>query len=428
MDRNASEKTKIVVKHLFLRYVSFFLVIVGAAQIILASDGRANCQPATASDIVASATGGATPSFKSDGPSAGSRAESATTATQAPATASTTNYPTVFAFTNSWFATTNWAQRLDWLHDSANFVSERNIQQADGWFISNPTSRVAFRPAKFRLGLQVEGDYFANSNNFSFRPLADTESEVHLPNAEKRLRLTISTLDPTALPGQDNNQGMSGFRVGLNKGMLKNIDTSVGVRVKWPPEVYMHTGWDPRYRFCNWDMYPEQKVGWESDNGVYETSSLMFNRWFDRWVIRPIASLKLSRSRYKDDMDKLDQEREEAEAAGLPPPDGNYLKGWDWELTLLGGYAQELIDQSVFGRLAEGSDLAKGGGFRFSALGSLHIVESYNLTLLYRGHLYKSWLYYVIKPNISWPQDNDWEAEYSLTLGIDILIFGTRER
>ena len=50
----------------------------------------------------------------------------------------------------------------------------------------------------------------------------------------------------------------------------------------------------------------------------------MFSRWVNRWMIRPIASLKLSRERYKDDMDKLDQERQDAEAAGLPPPDGDY--------------------------------------------------------------------------------------------------------
>jgi hypothetical protein len=175
-------------------------------------------------------------------------------------------------------------------------------------------------------------------------------------------------------------------------------------------------------------VYPEQKVGWESDDGAYETTSLMLNRWVNRWVIRPIASLKLSQARYKADMDQLNQEQQAAAAAGLPPPDGDYLKGWDWELTLLSGYANELIDESVFGRLADASDVAQGGGFRFSVLGGLHIVESYNLTFLYRDHLYKGWLYYVIKPSVSWQDENDWAANYSLILGIDILIYGTKER
>lgn len=351
-----------------------------------------------------------------------------TVATQVVASVSNTHNPLIITATNSYFAATNWAQRLDWLHDTANFISEQNIQRTDNWFIDDQTNRVPFKPAKFRIGLQIEADYFSQTNKFALRPLADTESQVHLPNAEKRLRLTISTLDPMALPGQDSNQGMSGFRVGLKQGMFKDVDTSFGVRLKWLPSVYANIAWDPRYKLYSWDVYPEQKVGWESDDGAYETTSLMLNRWVNRWVIRPIASLKLSRARYKADMDQLDQDRQAAETAGLPLPDGDYLKGWDWELTLLSGYANELIDESVFGRLADCSDVAQGGGFRFSVLGGLHIIESYNLTFLYRDHLYKQWLYYLIKPSVSWQNENDWEPNYSLILGIDILIYGTKER
>jgi len=73
-------------------------------------------------------------------------------------------------------------------------------------------------------------------------------------------------------------------------------------------------------------------------------------------------------------------------------------------------------------------DVAQGGGFRFSVLGGLHVVDSYNLTFLYRDHLYKKWLYYLIKPSVSWQNENDWAADYSLVLGIDILIYGTKER
>lgn len=349
-------------------------------------------------------------------------------ARQGAAVTSNTHTPLIIITTNSWFKMTNWTQRLDWFHETANFVSEKNIERADSWFIDDPANRVPFKPAKFRLGLQVEANYFAHTNETAFRPLADAESEIHMPNAEQRLRLTISTLDPTALPGQDANQGMNGFRVGLKQGLLADIDSSVGVRIKWLPSVYAHTSWGPRYKLYTWDVYPEQKIGWESDDGIYETSSLMLNQWVKRWVIRPIASLKLSRARYKDDMNKLDAERRAAEAAGLPPPDGNYLKGWDWELTLLGGYATELMDESVYGRLAEGNDVARGAGLRLSVLGSLHIVESYNLTLACRGPLYKEWLYYLIKPGISFANENDWQPNYSLIVGLDIFIYGTKIR
>ncbi|MFH1476563.1 MAG: hypothetical protein ABIH24_03600 [Verrucomicrobiota bacterium] len=353
---------------------------------------------------------------------------SATAAIQVVGVTSNSHVPLIVASTNCWFAATNWSQRLDWFHDTVNATINQNIQYADYWFIDDPANRVPFEPPKFRLGLQIEADYFAHTNKFALKPLADTECEVHMLNAEKRFRLTISTLDPMALPGQDSNQGISGFRVGLKKWLFKHIDTSFGVRLKWLPSIYANIAWEPRYKLDAWDIYPEQKAGWESDDGIYEISSLMLNRWVNRWVIRPVASLKLSRDRYKRDMDQLDQERQAAEAAGLPPPDGNYLKGWDWELTLLSGYAHELFDETVYGRLADGSDVARGGGFRFSVLGSLHIVESYNLTFLYRGHLYKQWLYYLIKPGISWQHENDWAADYSLSIGFDILLYGTKER
>ncbi len=406
---------------------------------VMAADGQTTTAPAltttlhTASTVVTNATLSHIANTQTLHQSVPSSAltphtGSTTVATQVTAVESNPPIPLVVTSTNFWFAATNWTQRLDWLHDTANATTEQNIQYADNWFINDPTNRVPFKSAKLRLGLQIEADYFAHTNKFALRPLADTESEIHMPNAEKRLRLTISTLDPMALPGQDSNQGMSGFRVGLKQGMLKDIDTSVGVRLKWLPSIYTYITWDPRYSLYAWGVYPEQKFGWESDDGIYETTSLMFSRWVNRWMIRPIASLKLSRTRYKDDMDKLNQERQDAEAAGLPPPDGDYLKGWDWELTLISGYANELFDESVFGRLADCSDIAQGGGFRFSVLGSLHIVESYNLTFVYRNHLYKEWLYYLIKPSVEWQSENNWETEYSLILGVDILLYGTKER
>jgi hypothetical protein len=339
-----------------------------------------------------------------------------------------TNAPELPAGTGSWFAATTWAQRLDWLHDTGNVVSDQNIKRADDWFINDPTNRLPFERPKFRLGLQAEVDFFTNTNKLALRPLIDTGSHVNMPNAAKRLRLTVSTLDPMALPGQDANQGAGGFRVGFSKGMLKDIDTSTGVRIAWPPSVYAHVAWDPRYALGTWDLYPEQKVGWDSSDGAYETTSLIANRWINRWVIRPIASLELSRSRYNDDQAQLEQDRQAAQQAGLPPPDGDYLKGWDWQLTLLSGYAKELLDESVYGRLADCSDVAEGGGFRFSVLGGLHIIESYNFTILYRGNLYKKWIYYLLKPNVSWQSANDWAAEYSLTFGLDFFLYGTKDR
>ena len=63
-----------------------------------------------------------------------------------------------------------------------------------------------------------------------------------------------------------------------------------------------------------------------------------------------------------------------------------------------------------------------------SVLGGLHIIESYELTLVYRNHLYKEWLYYLIKPGVEWKSENDWATEYSLILGVDILLYGTKER
>lgn len=330
--------------------------------------------------------------------------------------------------TSSWFAATNWAQRCDWLHDTGNVVTEHNIQRADEWFARDATNPAPFKRAKFRLGLQAEMDYFSETNQLSLRPLVDTESEVHMPNAEQRLRLTISTLDPRVLPGQDPNEGASGFRVGLSKGFLKDFDSSTGIRASLPPSVYAHVSWDPRYLFHNLEVYPEQKVGWDSSDGAYETTSLILNQWFGRWVIRPIVSLELSSERYNSDMDKVDQDRENAQKAGVPPPDDNYLKGWDWQLTVMGGYVNMLIDETVYGRLADCSDIADGGGLRFSVLGGLHIIESYNITFLFRNNLYHQWLYYLIKPNISWQSANNWEPDYSLTFGLDMLLYGTKQR
>ena len=65
-----------------------------------------------------------------------------------------------------------------------------------------------------------------------------------------------------------------------------------------------------------------------------------------------------------------------------------------------------------------------GWGVRGRLEGDGAQTLTYELSLLRKGPLYKDYLYYVITPKVKWDRQYDWDAEYKIEIGIEMLIWG----
>ena len=96
--------------------------------------------------------------------------------------------------------------------------------------------------------------------------------------------------------------------------------------------------------------------------------------------------------------------------------------GWEWEQGFLFAWAREWIHEKEAGRLAKGQDLARGTGIRLSFSGSFRKNETTRFSFFYKAPLYKRWVFYVITPAVEWNREDNWEAIWSLRIGVEALL------
>jgi len=77
-------------------------------------------------------------------------------------------------------------------------------------------------------------------------------------------------------------------------------------------------------------------------------------------------------------------------------------------------------------------DLARGHILRYSLFGNsdggLNVIERHRLTYTYRKPIYKKWIYLEVSPGYEVENDKEWDGVPSITLGFDMLFWGTYER
>lgn len=136
----------------------------------------------------------------------------------------------------------------------------------------------------------------------------------------------------------------------------------------------------------------------------------------NRWLFRQTLSGKWNKQQQDDD---------ESDAGD---PD-SYLFGEDgggyrWAATTVIGFVPKLLDEREYGRRVSAGDVADGWGIRGRVEGDAVQTLSYETALFRKGSLYKDFLYYVIGPKVKWERKYDWEAEYKIEVGIEMLIWG----
>lgn len=309
--------------------------------------------------------------------------------------------------------------RIDLWHDSTYRFLHRQVERVDGWFVPEGEAHEPIPPSQFRLGLFGQST-IGVKNDFEMVPLVDFETDVSLPDAERRLKVFVSTLDPTALPGEDAFERDNGLRVGASREWLDEFKLTAGVRARWLPEAYAVARWAPSYTAGNWQLYPQQKFFAETDKGVGGLTSFMADHWRNRWDFRQALSLKWTTKYASGDEDN----ETDTNSAQF----GDNGGGWRWEYTTIFGYAKELLEEKDLGRRINGSDLADGFGVRFTVSGDAAEAGKARILLFRKAPLHSRWLYYVISPEVNWSDENDWGRELVIKVGLEALLWGTPSR
>lgn len=304
----------------------------------------------------------------------------------------------------------SFGQKLDRFQAGTYHFLQPKVERVDRWFVRKGTEPLPVPPFELRLGLYGLPDLDA-ANRFHLKGLLDLDAKIFLPNADRRLKLKVTTLDPTLTPGAPPIEARRSARIGVERTWTDDFHATLGLMASFRPQVYTHLDWSPTWATGHWKLYPFERLYWESRDGAGAITSVMADRWQGFWNFRPAASFKWS------------EKQRDADVASLQPGHG---RGWEWEVSLSLGYITELLRESDIRRRINGNDMARGTSVRFGVFGTPGQENKYLLTFFLKRELWHRWIYYVLAPEIEWNRVHHWGREFRLNVGIDMLFWHDR--
>lgn len=320
-------------------------------------------------------------------------------------------FQTVEPVNAPWKRTKNFGDKIDWIHANLFKTIQDQVQKFDYLFKPPKGEKRIVELSRFRIGVFGEGK-INNHDNLDLNPLVDFDADIELPNMQRRMKFVITSRDPTALPGRDiAEQQDTALRAAVSQQWRKNLSADIGVRTRWRPELFANLVYGAEWKKGAWIVYPEQRFYWENESGFGEISTLAFDHWKNRWNTRWSSSIKWS-----EQDRETDHQNQQKDA------------GFRWSEVFIFGYATELLDETRLNRMISGDDVAHGWGLRLSAFGRFHIVEEYRAGVFYRAPLRKKWMYFSVGPEVNWMNANEWDREWMIKCGIEMLFWGGKDR
>jgi hypothetical protein len=319
---------------------------------------------------------------------------------------------TVEPVVESWGGTKGFGEKIDWIHSNLYKIAQDRVKRIDSWFKPpKGEQRIVVELSRFRFGLFGEGK-IKKDEGLDLKQVMDLDSDIELPNIKRRIKLVITTNDPTTLPGKFvTEQPDKSLRAAVEKQWMRDLSASIGVRARWKPGLYANAVWSPTWKTGNWSLYSQQRFYWESRSGIGEISTLVFDHWINRWNTRFSTSIKWS-----------GQDRDDDHRTGRKD------MGFRWSEVFIFDHANELLDETQLGRVVSGYDVARGWGIQLAAFGGFHFVDEYRAGIFYRRPLRKKWMYLYLAPEIIWKNENNWNREWMIKFGIEMLFWGKKER
>lgn len=318
---------------------------------------------------------------------------------------------TVDTNADSWANATGFGKKLDWFHMAFFRTAQAPVDWLDHMFKPRKGENRIIEVSRFRLGVFGKG-VVDEKNRLAMAQTVDFDTDIELPNMQRRMKINLTTRDPTTLPGKDvTEQRDKSLRTAVEGQLIADVSTSVGVRIQDTPELFANAALSTSWKAGNWWLYPNQKVFWESEDGVGEISTFILDRWRNRWNTRLSTSIKWSKLDWNEDHQV-----------------GRQDEGFRWSEVFVFSHAQELLDETQLGRIVSGEDVARGWGVKLAVFGGFSIVDEYRAGVFYRCPLRKKWLYLLVSPDINWMRTNEWDHEWTLKCGVEMLCWGKKTR
>jgi hypothetical protein len=312
------------------------------------------------------------------------RAETNIVADSKPATGV---HPRYFRSEDSW---------MDRSHAWAGSNMHSGVIWFDSLFLKEPGTRpMKDTRTRFRLGLYAITD--PRYMEETVRLDANMSGRVDLPRLRERMRLVIDTRDIEALPGAYPDERKDKINLAFRR-VGKVIDTDVGVKIKSSPVAFIKSSTGIEWKLGDWQWLLGQKVFFQNDTRFGEVSTLTQHRW-----IGPNLMLgHTSAGRWTEVSD-----------------------GLEWEDAIGLSHVRLLMDEEDRGSFAGVKDIAWGNGLRLSVNGyhdGSMVTERYRAAAFWRRPLgEKDWCFLEVAPEVEWTKEEDWEADYVLRVGFDIL-------
>jgi len=302
-------------------------------------------------------------------------------------------------------------EKIDWIHANLFKIAQHQVNMVDNWFKPPQDEQTIVELSRFRVGVFSEVKINEGQRVY-VKPVVDFDTDIELPNMKRQLKLVLTTNDPTTLPGKYvTEERDKSLRTAVTGQLTPDVSTAIGVRARWKPELFANAVWSPTWKTGNWLFYPHQKFYWENDNGFGEISTLVIDHWINLWNLRFSTSIKWS------ELDRDDDRRTERKDVGFR-----------WSEVFILDHARELLDETQLNRLVSGDDVARGWGIRLAAFGGFYLVDEYRAGIFYRRPLRKKYMYLFVAPEISWKNVNNWNREWTIKCGIEMLFWGKKER
>ena len=256
-----------------------------------------------------------------------------------------------------------------------SFFSDEDFEPLDG------TSRMRISLQSF----QEEGE----SADFKL----DVRGTLALPLTENRINLLFEsddedeTTDRSSSPiDAVNSQGYrAAFRFLLDVSRSWDVDFDAGIKLRAPLEPFVRLRGRRTIHFVDWDARISQTFYWFNSIGGGETTrfELIRNIGYDKWfTINTQADYRLENEYFTFDH-----------------------------------------HYSLYHELTDRSASAFRMGFHADNEDEFN-VSLYFIDWRYRRRAYKDWLFWEVKPQITFPEDRDFEATPGLLMKIEMYVSG----
>ncbi|MDF7822704.1 hypothetical protein P4B35_01660 [Pontiellaceae bacterium B12227] len=296
----------------------------------------------------------------------------------------------------------SWSERADYIQFTMDVTYNDSINLIDSHYGSE-LDPVEFKKAK-RSSFRYSSDVKLERNDGIKGELnSDLDVVVELPRLEKKLDLFVKTASLDELPGtRPTEDTESDLLVGLSRQpaikYLRLIKNSVGIKVTWPPILFLKSEIKKDWEVKGWMISPKQRFYWESDDGFGEVTTLGLLKWINiRTVFGSSTGVRLT---------EVSNGAEWNQTFSL-------LRIFDEEIT--GSRRSNILYSN---RAIEGSFSLYGHHYRGS-----HTMDRYRVQIRYRQPVYSYWVFLNVTPELIWRDEHNWQVDPGIRVGVE-LVFG----